>query len=185
MSTITTKAPTRDTRTAAVLRTEATLLANTLQGTAAQFAVGVVTALSFIIAEQIDPSTSTATYAFMETAIGVGNLIGGFALGLIATRVAKGRLIIAAYTMFGLLVILWVVSLVVSSVVNAILGVSSFGGDPLAAAERMLSPLGIVLAVVRQTVTTVVVSAAVSVLYVELRRAREGLGPEWLRDIFT
>ncbi len=88
------------------LRTEATLLANTLQGTAAQFAVGVVTALSFIIAEQIDPTTKAATYAFMETAIGVGNLVGGFALGLIATRVAKGRLIIAAYTIFGLLVIL-------------------------------------------------------------------------------
>jgi MFS transporter, DHA3 family, macrolide efflux protein len=88
------------------LRTEATLLANTLQGTAAQFAVGVVTALGFIIAEQIDPSTSKATYAFMETAIGVGNLIGGFVLGLVATRVPKGRLIIAAYTAFGLLVIL-------------------------------------------------------------------------------
>ena len=42
----------------------------------------------------------------METAIGVGNLVGGFALGLVATRVAKGRLIIAAYTIFGLLVFL-------------------------------------------------------------------------------
>ncbi|HEY3334505.1 MAG TPA: MFS transporter [Candidatus Limnocylindrales bacterium] len=88
------------------LRTEATLLANTLQGTAAQFAVGVVTALGFIIAEHIDPSTSKATYAFLETAIGVGNLLGGFVLGLVATRVAKGRLIIGAYTAFGILVVL-------------------------------------------------------------------------------
>ena len=47
-----------------------------------------------------------ATYAFMETAIGLGKLIGGFVLGLVATRVAKGRLIIAAYTAFGALVIL-------------------------------------------------------------------------------
>ena len=37
----------------------------------------------------------------METAIGLGNLIGGFALGLVTARVAKGRLIIAAYTAFG------------------------------------------------------------------------------------
>jgi DHA3 family macrolide efflux protein-like MFS transporter len=88
------------------LRSEATLLANTLQGTAAQFAVGVVTALGFVIAEQLNPSTSKATYAFMETAIGVGNLVGGFALGLVATKVAKGRLIIAAYTAFGILVVL-------------------------------------------------------------------------------
>ena len=47
-----------------------------------------------------------ATYAFMETAVGLGNLIGGFALGLIATRVRKGRLIIAAYVAFGALVFL-------------------------------------------------------------------------------
>jgi MFS family permease len=89
----------------AFLRTEATLLANTLQGTAAQFAVGVVTALGFVVAEAIDPSTAKATYAFMETSIGVGNLVGGFVLGLVAARVAKGKLIIAAYTLFGVLVI--------------------------------------------------------------------------------
>src|SRR6478736_2627297 len=88
------------------LRTEATLLANTLQGTAAQFAVGVVTALGFIIAKEIDPTRYLAIFAFMETSIGVGNLLGGFVLGLVATRVAKGRLIIAAYTAFGFLVIL-------------------------------------------------------------------------------
>ena len=40
----------------------------------------------------------------METAIGIGNLLGGFALGLITARIAKGRLIIAAYTAFGVLV---------------------------------------------------------------------------------
>ena len=39
----------------------------------------------------------------METAIGVGNLVGGFVLGAIAGRVRKGPLIIAAYTAFGVL----------------------------------------------------------------------------------
>jgi MFS family permease len=90
----------------AFLRTEASLLANTIQGTVAQLAVGVVTGLGFVIAEAINPATATATYAFMETAIGIGNLLGGFALGLITARIPKGRLIIAAYTVFGVLVFL-------------------------------------------------------------------------------
>jgi MFS family permease len=88
----------------AFLRTEAVLLANTVQSTAAQLAVGVVTGLGFLIAYEVNPATQTANFAFMETAIGVGNLLGGFALGLVTARIAKGRLIIAAYTAFGVLV---------------------------------------------------------------------------------
>lgn len=91
------------------------------------------------------------------------------------------------WSIFGLLVILFVISVVLDAIYNAIVGVSAFnvGGNPTAMVERMLSPLGIIVLVIRQTVTTVVIAAAVSVLYVELRRAREGLGPEWLRDIFA
>ncbi len=91
------------------LRHETVLLANTLQGTVGQFAVGVFTVSSIVLAREITKSPGDeyrATYAFMETAIGLGNLIGGFALGLIATRVQKGRLIIAAYVAFGALVFL-------------------------------------------------------------------------------
>ncbi|HKF85665.1 MAG TPA: MFS transporter [Candidatus Limnocylindrales bacterium] len=90
----------------AFLRTEAVLLANTVQSTGAQFAVGVVTGLGFVIAEAVTPATSEASYAFMETAIGIGNLVGGFALGLITARIPKGKLIIGAYTVFGALVFL-------------------------------------------------------------------------------
>ena len=90
----------------AFLRRESVLLANTIQGTAGQFAVGVVTALGFVLAEAIAPDTTEATYAFMETAIGVGNLLGGFVLGLFASRIRKGPLIIAGYTAFGVLVVL-------------------------------------------------------------------------------
>jgi MFS family permease len=91
----------------AFLRHEAVLLANTLQGTAGQFAVGIVTVSSIVLARQITNSSGDeyrATYAFMETSIGLGNLIGGFVLGAIATRVRKGPLVIAAYTAFGVLV---------------------------------------------------------------------------------
>jgi MFS family permease len=90
----------------AFLRHESVLLANTIQGTVGQFAVGVVTALGFVVADALTPATTEATYAFMETAIGIGNLVGGFALGLFASRIRKGPLIIAAYTVFGALVAL-------------------------------------------------------------------------------
>jgi MFS family permease len=88
----------------AFLRNEATLLANTIQGTAGQVSLGVLTVASLILAKEITEAPGEAyrgTYAFMETAIGVGALVGGFTLGLVAGRARKGRLIIAAYTAFG------------------------------------------------------------------------------------
>ncbi len=89
----------------AFLRHETVLLANTLQGTAGQFSLGVLTVASLILAREITPGDGDAyraTYAFMETAIGIGSLIGGFALGAVAGRARKGRLIIGAYIAFGL-----------------------------------------------------------------------------------
>ncbi len=89
----------------AFLRNEAVLLANTLQGTAGQFSLGILTVASLILAKEITDAPGQAyrgTYAFMETAIGLGSLVGGFTLGLVANRARKGRMIIAAYTAFGL-----------------------------------------------------------------------------------
>jgi MFS family permease len=92
----------------AFLRHEATLLANTLQGAIGQFAVGIVTIAAIPLAERLTPSGANyiGTYSFMEASIGLGNLIGGFLLGLVAMRVRKGMLVIAAYTAFGALVVL-------------------------------------------------------------------------------
>ena len=95
------------------LRHEAVLLANTLQGVAGQFTVGISIALtpSFV---QMTYSQSgfgwQAAYGFLETGIGLGNLIGGFAIGLIGTRFAKGRMVIFGYTMWGLLIFLFALS---------------------------------------------------------------------------
>jgi MFS transporter, DHA3 family, macrolide efflux protein len=92
----------------AFLRHETVLLANTLQGTAGQFSLGVITVGSLILAKEITPGPEEAyrgTYAFMETAMGLGGLIGGFGLGAIAGRAPKGKMIIAAYTVFGLLTV--------------------------------------------------------------------------------
>ena len=93
----------------AFLRHETVLLANTLQGTAGQFAAGILTASTLILAQQLTPGTGdeyVATYAFMETSIGAGNLIGGFALGMLAARARKGPIVAAAYTAFGVLLVL-------------------------------------------------------------------------------
>jgi MFS family permease len=40
----------------------------------------------------------------METSIGLGNLIGGFVLGLVASKVRKGPMVAVAYAAFGILI---------------------------------------------------------------------------------
>lgn len=93
----------------AFLRTESVLLANTLQGTAGQFSLGVLTVSTFILAKEITTTPGDAykaTYAFMETAIGIGALVGGFAMGALSWARHKGRTVIAAYTAFGILAML-------------------------------------------------------------------------------
>ena len=47
-----------------------------------------------------------AVYGFLETGIGVGNLLGGFVIGLIGARFGKGRMVIVGYAIWGLMVTL-------------------------------------------------------------------------------
>ncbi len=87
------------------LRGDAVLLANTLQATVGQFTNGVLLALAVAYAADVINRGSvgaTAAYAFLEAAIGVGNLIGGFAIGLVGARLARGRMVIAGYAIWGL-----------------------------------------------------------------------------------
>ncbi len=86
------------------LRHETVLLANTLQAAVAQLTIGVLTALTPLYAKGIvigQPIDEKAAYGFLETAIGVGNLIGGFVIGFIGTRLARGKTIIFGYTVWG------------------------------------------------------------------------------------
>lgn len=88
------------------LRHEPVLLANTIQSTVAQLTVGVLIGLTAVYAEQVFGRIGfdfETVYAFIEGAQGAGNLIGGFVVGLVGIRLAKGRMIIAGYTTFGLL----------------------------------------------------------------------------------
>ncbi|HSO29772.1 MAG TPA: MFS transporter [Candidatus Sulfomarinibacteraceae bacterium] len=86
------------------LRGEAVILANTLQATVGQFMLGIFLALTPVYAQQsIDAGTLDAStaYSFIEGAIGAGNLVGGFVIGLLGTRIALGRMIILGYAWTG------------------------------------------------------------------------------------
>ena len=91
------------------LRGEPTLFANTIQAAVAQLTVGVLFALTaayaLFVFEQ-EPVGWVAVNAFLELGGAIGNLVGGFAIGLVATRIAKGRMINIGYVLFGLLIFL-------------------------------------------------------------------------------
>jgi len=91
------------------LRAQRTLFTNTIQAAIGQFTIGITIALVPIYALRVYEGSTLgwqAVYGFLETGIGVGNLIGGFAIGLIGARFAKGRLVIAGYVVWGLMVAL-------------------------------------------------------------------------------
>jgi MFS family permease len=95
------------------LRREAVLLANTVQAVAGQLMIGAVLALLPLYARDViadDTFGPEAVYSFLEAGIGLGNLVGGFAIGLLGSRVGLGRLVIAGYALTGGLVALLALS---------------------------------------------------------------------------
>jgi hypothetical protein len=95
------------------LRNEPVLLANTLQGVVAQLTIGVLIGQTAVFAEEVFGTQGfdwRAVYGFIEGSQGAGNLIGGFVIGLIGARLAKGHMIIAGYTALGLLTTLMALS---------------------------------------------------------------------------
>jgi len=90
------------------------------------------------------------------------------------------------WRIFALFVVVWVIAIVIGLVIGAVLGVvaltGAVGADPAALAR---SPVQIVGNLLSNTLTSMIGSTGVAVLYVELRRAREGLGPQWLSEIFS
>jgi MFS family permease len=91
------------------LRGDKVLLANTLQATAGQFMLGIFLVLTPVYAAHaIDRAgfTDSEAFAFMEGSIGAGNLLGGFLIGLVGSRLPLGRLVIVGYVATGLTVAL-------------------------------------------------------------------------------
>jgi predicted MFS family arabinose efflux permease len=86
------------------LRGDRVLLANTIQATVAQFTLGILVALTAVYAARaiVDARFGwEAVLGFLEAGIGVGNLVGGFLVGLVGTRFGNGRLIILGYALCG------------------------------------------------------------------------------------
>lgn len=89
------------------------------------------------------------------------------------------------WRIFGLAVLLWIVLVLIGVVFSSVLGAFSLTANPAEMLARVTSPLYLVATVIEKTVVAVISSTLVAVLYVELRRAREGAGPEWLADVFS
>jgi DHA3 family macrolide efflux protein-like MFS transporter len=105
------------------LRSEATLLSNTIQATIGQFTIGIMTALTAIYAIEVYGETELGwepVFALIETGIGVGSVIGGFAIGLIGARLGRGRMVNVGYMVWGLMV----VALALTDHVGVAIGVS-------------------------------------------------------------
>ncbi len=95
------------------LRGDTVLLANTLQATAGQFMLGILLALTPVFAANLPDRgglTDREAYGFIEGAIGAGNLVGGFLIGLIGSRLALGRMVIIGYVGTGAMVALFAVT---------------------------------------------------------------------------
>lgn len=105
-------------------------------------------------------------------------IFGAFSRAAELTRGNRWRI-------FALGIVLWIVLVVVGLVFNAITGVAIFGPDAINTMERALSPLALGLSVIRGTIGAAIGATLVAALYVELRRLRDGLGPQGLAEIFS
>ena len=87
------------------LRRDPALFQNTLVSLVAQLSIGATLALMVVYAQRTlndETITYPESYAVIEAAIGVGNLIGGFVVGAIGARLRKGWLVITGFTVMGL-----------------------------------------------------------------------------------
>lgn len=87
------------------LRRQPPLIQNTLVSALAQMSVGVTLALTVVYASdwldgRLIPYPQN--YAALETAIGVGNLVGGVAVGAVGARLRKGSLVVGGFIVMGL-----------------------------------------------------------------------------------
>jgi MFS family permease len=87
------------------LRNEPALFQNTMVSVMAQLSIGATLALMVVYAQKSlagDAIPYPTSYAVIEAAIGLGNLIGGFVIGAIGARFNKGWLVITGFAVMGL-----------------------------------------------------------------------------------
>jgi MFS family permease len=87
------------------LRHDTVLFQNTLVSVVAQVSIGASLALMVVYADtsldgEVIPYPQS--YALIEAAIGLGNLVGGFVVGAIGARLRKGWLVVIGFAVMGL-----------------------------------------------------------------------------------
>ncbi len=90
-----------------VMRSFPVLLQNTLVSAVAQVCIGAMIALSLPYVEQAFGDRymkPVEAWGLMEAFIGVGNLIGGLAVGIVGVRLRKGRMVVAGIVAMGIAV---------------------------------------------------------------------------------
>ncbi len=87
------------------LRGDAAMFQNTLVSVIAQISIGATLALMVVYTNESlagDTIPYPESYAVIEAAIGLGNLVGGFVVGAIGARLRKGWLVITGFAAMGL-----------------------------------------------------------------------------------
>jgi DHA3 family macrolide efflux protein-like MFS transporter len=90
-----------------VMRSHPMLLQNTLVSAVAQICIGAMIALSLPFAEQAFGDRymkPIEAWGLLEAFIGVGNLVGGLAVGIVGARLRKGRMVVAGIVSMGIAV---------------------------------------------------------------------------------
>lgn len=91
-----------------VMRSRPTLLHNTIVSALAQVCIGAMITLLLPYAEESfgdHPMEPVEVWGLLEAFIGVGNLVGGLAVGIIGARMRKGRMVVAGILSMGIAVI--------------------------------------------------------------------------------
>jgi hypothetical protein len=148
-----------------------------LIGVSILFALAVILGFVFLIVPglMVICAWCVAVPALVAERTGV---FGAFSRSAALTKGHRWRI-------FALLIVAWVIALVISMVIGAVATGASFASSGLDPAALARSPVRIIGAAVANTLSAAIGSTGVAVLYVELRRARDGLGPQWLAEIFS
>ena len=113
------------------LRHESTLFANTVQGVVGQVSTGFFWVLMPLYATGFVAASSHiapgASFGVVQTSLGVGCLVGGFAVGGVGPRIKKGRLVTAGYVSTGLLIAAFALtgSIILSALIMVGVGVAN------------------------------------------------------------
>ncbi|WP_293898433.1 hypothetical protein [Phenylobacterium sp.] len=89
------------------------------------------------------------------------------------------------WRVFGLFVLVWVATLIIGGVLGLLITMLTFGSGGLDPVRLALNPVRIIGSALINSLTAMLSATGVAVLYVELRKAKDGVGPQWLADIFT